>query len=115
MLPLVIGAVLCLVLAALVVTGTERAARRNPHDLDPRDARFGRPLMPKSHSVRFARVFRWWAWAGALLVALGGVWLLVFGRNLGQVDIALTLAGSGVLAWILGGGLGIVKAYDRPE
>lgn len=89
---LALGGALATIAGLAVVVLTEVRLRRC-RDSEDRP-RLSRPILPSGHRHRALRTFRGWAWAGGALLIAGGAILL---------------------AWTLGAGIGIVRAFDPPE
>lgn len=107
-------AIVTVAVTAFVLRRNERSARRDPEELDPRDARFGRPL-ERQQSIRFTRAFRVWAWIGGVLGLIGSVCILTLQPPILAIDVGLTLIATGTLVWVIGAGVGITRAFDRHD
>lgn len=109
--------------AVLVVVALERgirrgvdAASRPPRAVEPE--RLVQPTLTPEAKAAGWRAFRGWGWAGAILLVVGAGLLGFTGLDHGFTpNFGLTLAviASGVLAWTLGGGIGVTRAFDPPE
>lgn len=114
-LALALGGALAILAGALMLGIMEWRLRRpaNP-TLRPR---LSRPVLPASHRSTALRTFRWWGWAGSILLIVGGLILLLVPGLEGSklLGIPGAMIASGLLAWTLGAGIGVVRAFDPPE
>ncbi|CAG7844574.1 hypothetical protein USB125703_00810 [Pseudoclavibacter triregionum] len=108
--------------AVLVVVALERGIRKgvDAASRPPRGSgeRLVQPTLAPEAKAAGWRAFRGWGWAGAILLVAGAALLGFTGFDQGFTpNFGLTLAviASGVLAWTLGGGIGVTRAFDPPE
>lgn len=117
--PYVLPTIALLALVVVMFTSVESWLwRYRTGSLPPVRERLGRHPMTHEQRARGLRTFRGWLWAGCTLI-ISGIALMWWFDSIGLMadgyGLIMAVIASGLLAWTIGGGIGVVRANDPPE